>query len=161
MLFIYFNIISTFPIEMRENYIKNTCDFEILRFQNYQVKCYDYGIYNHFCNKLNIQEYTVTKEKGLNNNILYRISPHTLYFNNYKIADLYYNFRCEKNDIEPELVLTIVPINDMDPLKILFLLSILLITCLFICNCNINNSDLLNGYIIGRYTYNPRGYYCE
>ena len=117
MLFIYLNILSSYPIEMRENVIRNDCEFEIIRFKKRDLDCMDYGKNVEYCNYYGMyDEYVVTKEKGINLKPVFTIKPDSLYersnYHKIKLADFYYEFSCNSEDNEAKLLLTIVPVND-------------------------------------------------
>ena len=44
MLFIYLNLLTYYPADLRENTINNNCDFNIIRFKQNEVMCIDYGL---------------------------------------------------------------------------------------------------------------------
>ena len=173
MLLIYFNIISisTFPIEMRENVIRNDCQFDVIRFKKEQVHCLDYGINVHYCNHYALpNEYIVIKEKGINNKEVFTIKPEAIYEKTYysknKLADFYYQFSCDSKDEESRLYLTIVPLNDFSNVQMfiyIILFIIILIFLIIISDNNANNDSNFNtGYLMGYYSNsNKREIYCE
>ncbi len=148
MLFIYLNLLSlsSFPISMRENIIKSNCEFEIIRFKKNDIDCMDYGKYVSYCNHYAMpEEFTVLKEKGINYKEIITIKPYAIYEksnnNKIKLADFYYDFKCNKEDNEAKLYLTIVPLYDQfDFINIFQLLLIILFTILLFSVSTVSNN---------------------
>ena len=103
----------------QENIVKNTCDFNTIRFKREKVACFDRGQNQMYCNDNNLaNEFVVTKELGVGNKEIITIKP-TAYFEEidekrYKIADFYYNFYCDERDNQPYLRVNIVPTANYD-----------------------------------------------
>lgn len=155
MLFIYLNILSSYPIQMRENVIRNDCEFEIVRFKKDDADCLDYGKNARYCNHYTMpNEYVVTKEKGINLKEVFTIKPDGLYrktdYNTLKLADFYYDFTCNRIDNEARLLLTIVPVNDNFAFisclyfGLLLLFMIIMIMMIILGN---EKKTIFNGYI--------------
>ena len=147
MLFIYLNLLSSsFPMSMRENIIKNNCEFEIIRFKKSDIECMDYGKYVRYCNHYSIpEEFTVLKEKGINYKETFTIKPYAMYEksnnNKIKLADFYYDFKCDSEDNEAKLYLTIVPLYDQfDFINIFQLILIILFTILLFSVSTVSNN---------------------
>jgi hypothetical protein len=171
MLLLYFATFSAFPYEMRENVIRNDCQFDVIRFKKENVHCLDYGKNVHYCNYYALpNEYVVYKEKGINNKEVFTIKPEAIYEktsnSKTKLADFYYDFSCDSKDEESRLYLTIVPLNDFSFLQMflyLILFIIILIFLIIISDNNVkNNSGFNTGYFMGYYSNsNKREIYCE
>lgn len=174
MLFIYLNLLTYYPADLRENTINNNCDFNIIRFKQNEVMCIDYGLNKKYCHHFALpNEFIVLKELSVGNNEKYTIKPNAIYeeftYNKIKLADFYYSFTCSKEDNEPRLLLTIVPDFGKDKslfqefievIIILFILFISITILSLICNCNFNNDNFVTGYIVGNMNYTRR-IYCE
>tara|TARA_B100000424_G_C22699662_1_gene381668 strand:- start:79 stop:609 length:531 start_codon:yes stop_codon:yes gene_type:complete len=172
-------LLSTYPMELRENSITNTCNFKILHFHKKDVMCIDYGINKKYCNHFSLPyEFNVYNEIGLNNKENIIIKPSAMYeeYSNYKskIATFYYSFTCSNLDNEPRLLLNIVPEFNYDKsfimelyelINILFIIIIILFIIVLICPClanaNLRNSSFgfSSGYILG--SYNNPNIYCK
>jgi len=166
------------PFPLRENIIQNNCNFDIIRISKTELLCSDYGINKQYCNHYSLpQEFTVTKEFGVNNKENIIIKPYALWETddrNYKkkVADFYYTFTCSNLDNFPKLILNIVPKKEFDKslsqelydfiLIIIFLLTFAVMLGLF-CPCCINSKDnFWLGYTIGNSNNNYiRRTYCE
>lgn len=157
---IYLMYISSinFPNEMRENYIRNTCSFDIVRIKKNNIKCFDYGYYSSYCNHYSLpSEFVIRKEKSLGNKYVYTIKPEAIYektnYNKIKIADFYYNFYCDNSDNQAKLYLTIVPVYEASFLGLILIIIFVFIMCFIIVLCennnNSNDNSFSNGLIIG------------
>ena len=176
MLFIYLNLLTYYPEDLRENTINNNCDFNIIRFKRNEVMCVDYGLNKKYCDHYALpNEFIVLKELSVGNNEKYTIKPSAIYeeftYNKIKLADFYYSFTCSNEDNEPRLLLTIVPDFGKDKslfqefvevIIILFILfiSITILSLICNCKCNFNNDKFVSGYIVG-YMNHTRRIYCE
>jgi len=164
MLFLYLNLLTNYQ-EMRENNIKNTCNFQIVRFKKSEVSCIDTGKYSFYCNHYALPyEFVIIKEKTVNNKDLYTIKPEAIYeetnYNKIILANFYYNFKCSKKDNEPKLSLIIVPSNDNSPLNILMLMLIFLAAFIvLVLLCNSDDDSLL--YCLLCCPDQRRRVYCE
>ncbi len=141
MLSIIFFAITYYPDDLRENIVQNSCFFNIIRFNNKDIMCSDYGINKKYCNSYYLPyEFTVAKEFGLDNRLNYNIEPKAIfeYYSNQKtiLANIYYTFTCSHEDNEPKLLLNIVPTNDQTFLEeivtLSYMISFALCLCMFI-----------------------------
>ena len=58
------------------NIIKNTCEFNTIRFKKKDTNCLDLGQHVSYCNNNNLaNEFVVTKELGVGNKPVYTIKP--------------------------------------------------------------------------------------
>ena len=147
-------LLSPYPIQMRENVIRNDCEFEIIRFKRDEVDCFDYGKNVRYCNHYAMpNEYVVTKEKGINLKEVNTIKPDFLYkktdYNKLKLADFYYEFTCNKIDSDPKLLLNIVPVNDNSALiSCLYFIGLLLLFMIMMIVLLVNEKkNMQKGYI--------------
>ena len=138
MLSIIFFAITYYPDDLRENIVQNSCFFNIIRFNNKDIMCSDYGINKKYCNSYYLPyEFTVAKEFGLDNKLNYNIEPKAIFedYSNQKtiLANIYYTFTCSYEDNEPKLLLNIVPTNDESLLEEIVTLSYMISFALCIC----------------------------
>ena len=178
LLFIYLNLFTYYPEDLRENTINNNCDFNIIRFKRNEVMCIDYGLNKKYCNHFILpNEFIVLKELAAGNNEKYIIKPYAIYeessYNKVKLADFYYSFTCSNEDNEARLLLNIVPDFGKDKsllqefvevIIILFIIFISIIILSLICNYNDNhnynnNHNFVTGYIVGNMNHTRRIYY--
>ena len=163
---------------VRENIIQNNCNFNIIRFNKNELLCSDYGINKKYCNHYSLpNEFTITKEIGVNKKENIIIKPYALWETNdinfkIKVADFYYTFTCSNKDNFPKLILNIVPKKEFDKsfkqeiFEVLYLISLVLIICVILallCSYKPNTNDnFWLGYIIGN-SYNKYNItkYCE
>ena len=138
MLSIIFFAITYYPDDLRENIVQNSCFFNIIRFNNKDIMCSDYGFNKKYCNSYYLPyEFAVTKEFGLNNKVNYNIEPKAIFedYSNQKtiLANIYYTFTCSHEDNEAKLLLNIVPTNDESLLEKIVTLSYMISFALCIC----------------------------
>ena len=154
----------------KENNIKNTCDFDIIRIKQNTIQCVDYGEHQKYCRHYSQpNEIMVHNEIGVNGrNII--IKPAAMWettdYGKYKVADMYYTFICDKKSKSPKLIQHIIPTPqyDMNPIIGIFILSlaiiiIIIICCYCDCDCDISSTD---GFLFGYWCGNSRSnYHCE
>ncbi len=138
---IYLFSITHYYTGERENNIRNTCIFDILRIKKHSMEtyCIDYGEHIKYCNHYaQPEEFIITNEKGLNKKDIV-IKPSALWqetgYNRDKMADYYYTFTCNDKHKSPRLIQHIVPTlqYDIDPIYIIIqqvVLTILFIVCI-------------------------------
>lgn len=152
--------------DIRQNEIKDDCNFEKIRIPITDVTCEDLGFHKKYCNHYSLpKEFVISKELSYNGNH-YDISPKAMYDShaNRKVANFYYNFNCDKEG-GPKLELNIVPRNgyDKDPkqefIEFIFV-CVLILLIVAICPC-ISCEGFLLGLIFGCITKDNRGYYCK
>jgi hypothetical protein len=147
----------------KENNIKNTCNFDIIRLKQNTIKCIDYGNYEKYCNHYSQpNEFIIHNENGINGeNII--IKPSAMWeqtdYGKYKVADFYYTFVCDIKTKSPKLIQHIIPTPqyDINPLIKISILCILLVVLYYCFYDNYNNSFLF-GYFCGS---SSSHYYCE
>ena len=138
MLSIIFFAITYYPDDLRENIVQNSCFFNIIRFNNKDIMCSDYGFNKKYCNSYYLPyEFADIKEFGLNNKVNYNIEPKAIFedYSNQKtiLANIYYTFTCSHEDNEAKLLLNIVPTNDESLLEKIVTLSYMISFALCIC----------------------------
>ena len=169
-------------IHNRKNVIKNTCEFNTIRFKREHANCLDLGQYQKYCNDNNLaNEFVVTREIGVGNKPVYTIKPTAMWEefdnNRYKKADFYYNFYCDERDNEPQLQLNIIPTPGYDisfQARLLGIFVVILCACLLLiilaamCPCLFDecNDNFSDGFFLGILASNlgssgNRRTYCE
>lgn len=164
-----------------KNNIKNTCEFNTIRFKKEDTNCLDLGQHVSYCNNNNLaNEFVVTKELGVGNKPVYTIKPTAMWeeVNNerYKMANFYYSFYCDERDNEPQLELNILPTPGYDIsyktqlfgiiLLIVFVcLLLFIIATMFPCLLD-NNDSFGDGLLLGILSSNlnrgnNRRTYCD
>ena len=121
----------------KENNIKNTCNFDIMRLKQNTIQCID-GNYEKYCNYYSQpNEFIIHNENGINGeNII--IKPSAIWeqtdYVKYKVADFYYTFVCDKKAKSPKLIQHIIPTPqyDINPLIKISIFCILLVV-LYYC----------------------------
>ncbi len=108
------------PFPMRENFNKNTCNFEKIIISNKDVICEDFGKHTKLCNSMYFpREFVVTNFKGMDNKKIIDVFPTQIYNptrnkKSTKLGDMYYSFECEKEFNNPKLKINIVPNPNID-----------------------------------------------
>lgn len=170
---------NVYSLNIQDNIIQNTCNFNIIRIDKNDLECIDYGINKKYCNHNSLpNEFIITKEIGINNKENIIIKPYAMWIiirenEKKKIADFYYTFTCNNIDNIPKLVLNIFPKKEFDlsmyedvivVIFVIILIFIFLLLFALICPCMLNNNNFWTGYIIGNLFTNEstrKKIYCE
>lgn len=150
---------------IQNNIINNNCEFQILRINRNQVKCYDKGEYEKYCKHYSIpNEFKVIKEIGIGNQDIYIFKPESIYKetnnNKIKLASFNYRFTCNKNTNIPNLEVIINPTYDISPFVTLFVIILLLLLICIIFSL-FGCDDFTLGYIIASNLNSNSRTYCE
>lgn len=161
----------------KENNIKNTCNFDIIRLNKNNIQCIDYGNHEKYCNHYSQpNEFIIRNENGINGqNII--IKPSAMWeqtdTGKHKVADFYYTFICDKKTKSPKLIQHIVPrpqydINPLIKISIFCILVLLLLICCFYDHyhdrySHYHHNDYYdNSFLLGYFCGSSRSnYYCE
>ena len=155
---------------VKEDIVNSDCDFQVLRFRKNEVKCYDMGKHEKYCDHYSIpHEFKVTKEIGIGNQDVFTFTPHAMYTetsnSKTKIASFYYRFTCNKQTNNPKLQLIIYPTTDVSPVValIMFLVIVFILGLLFsMCPNDSKNDGFLLGYALGGgFSSSNKRTYCE
>ena len=182
-MFTVFSLVVLSSNKYHKNEVRNTCEFNTIRFNREDVNCLDMGQHVSYCNNRNLpQEFVVTKELGIGNKEIITIKPEAMWEEvdntRFKMANFQYNFYCDNQDNEPQLMLNILPTTRYDiSLKsqvigtiVMLVLGFLLIFIISaICPCVLDDDDddsfcggLLLGVLISNLTGGDnRRTYCD
>ena len=143
----------------KEDYIDNTCNFNIIRFTKNDIMCIDYGRYKKYCNNdLLPEKFTIVNELGVGNKNIYTITPkimHKKYYGyKYNVANYYYTFTCSDLDNEPRLLLRIYPVDDLSYIQemceTIFVIVIIVVLLFLMYQIKmIDNLNFIVGYMFG------------
>lgn len=167
--------LSSIFVNGLEHSIDNDCDFEIIRFKKYTVKCVDHGKFKNYCGSYILPyEFTVKKEKGLFGVDHFEFEPKKMVEetsnNKFIMTNFAYDFQCDSQSNSPKLTLHIYPTEkyDKDPTFEVIIFFILLVIILSICACCYDgengggNDGFWLGYILGSLSNNNSSRrYCE
>ena len=155
--------LSSFFVNGIEHSVDNNCDFEIIRFKKYTVKCVDHGKFKNYCGSDALPyEFVVKKEKGLFYVDHFEFEPKRMVEetsnNKFIMTNFAYDFQCDSQSNSPKLTLHIYPTQKYDKdlrLEVIFFLIILVIL-LSICACCYNgeSDEFWLGYILGSLSNN-------
>lgn len=154
-----------------EHSVDNDCDFEIIRFKKYTVKCVDHGKHKNYCDSYILPyEFTVKKEKGLFYADHFEFEPKRMIeeinYNKFIIANFAYDFQCDSQSKSPKLTLHIYPTGKYDKDTtfevITFLIVLVILLSIFACCNDRGNDGFWLGYILGNLSNNNSSRrYCE
>lgn len=163
--------LSSFFVNGIEHSIDNDCDFEVIRFKKYTVKCVDHGKFKNYCSSYALPyEFIVKKEKGLFYADHFEFEPKRMIeeinYNKFIMANFAYDFQCDSETKSPKLTLHIYPTQkyDKDPTFEVITFFILLVILLSICACcyDSESNGFWLGYILGSLSNsNSSRRYCE
>ena len=155
--------LSSFFVNGIEHSVENDCDFEVIRFERYMVKCIDHGKFKNYCGSYILPyEFTVEKEKGLFYADHFEFEPKRMVeeinYNKFIMINFAYDFQCDSRSNSPKLTLHIYPTQkyDKDPTFEIITFLILLVILLSICACCYDgeNDGFWLGFILGSLSNN-------
>lgn len=163
--------LSSFFVNGIEHSIDNDCDFKVIHFKKYTVKCVDHSKYKNYCDSNFLPEkFVVKKEKRLNMIDHFEFEPKRMIqeinYNKFIMANFAYDFQCDSQSNSPKLTLHIYPTQkyDKDPTFEVITFLILLVILLSICACcyDSESDGFWLGYILGSLSNNNFSRrYCE